>query len=83
MMGFIRNNLDPSKMHGQACDGASNISGKIRGAAVRIQSQYSLAFYIHCASHHLNLAVVASFEDQSVRNMIGIVKRLSLFLCAP
>ena len=79
MINFVRNNLDPSKMRGQAYDGASNMSGKIRGAAARIQSQYPLAFYTHCASHCLNLAVVASFEDRSVRNMIGIVKRLSLF----
>ena len=83
MMGFVRNNLDPSKMCGQAYDGASNMSGKIRGVAARIQSQYPLAFYTHCASHCLNLAVVASFEDRSVRNMIGIVKRLSLFFCTP
>ena len=49
---------------------------------MRIQSQYPLAFYTHCASHCLNLVVVASFEDRSVRNMIGIVKRLSLFFSA-
>ena len=83
MMGFVSNNLDPSKMRGQAYDGASNMSGKIRGAAARIQSQYPLAFYTHCASHCLNLAVVASFEDRSVRNMIGIVKRLSFFSAHP
>ena len=58
------------------------MSGKIRGAAARIQSQYPLVFYTHCASHCLNLAVVASFEDRSVCNMIGIVKRLSLFFSA-
>ena len=79
MLGFVTNHLDPSKLSGQAYDGASNMSGKIRGAAARIQSQYPLALYIHCASHCLNLAVVASFEDQSVRNMIGVVKRLSIF----
>ena len=28
MLGFIRNHLDPLKMHGQAYDGASNMSGK-------------------------------------------------------
>ena len=82
MMGFVRNNLNPSKMRGQAYDGASNMSGKIRGAAARIQFQYPLAFHTHCASHCLNLAVVASFEDRSVHNMIGIVKRLSLYFSA-
>ena len=82
MLGFVISHLDPSKMRGQAYDGASNMSGKIRGAAARIQSQYPLALYTHCASHCLNLAVVASFEGQSVRNMIGVVKRLSIFFSA-
>ena len=66
--------LDPSKMHGLAYDGASNMFGKISGAAARIQSQYPLALYTHCASHCLILEVDASFQDRSVRNMIGIVK---------
>ena len=47
--------------------------GKIKRAAARIQSQYPLVLYTHCASHCLNLAVVASFEEKSVCNMIGVV----------
>ena len=58
------------------------MSGKTNGAAARISSQYSLALYTHCASHCLNLAVVASFEEASVRNMIGVVNRLSVFFFA-
>ena len=34
--------------------------GRIKGAAARNQAQYPLALYNHCASHCLNLAVVAS-----------------------
>ena len=30
----------------------------------------------------MNLAVVASFEEVSVRNMMGVVNRLSVFLCS-
>ena len=61
------------------------MSGKTRTnrAAFRISSQYSLAFYTHCTSHCLNLAVVASFEEVSVHNMIGVVKQLSIFFFAP
>lgn len=72
MLSFVTDNFDPSKMRGQAYDGASNMSGKTRGAAARICSKYPLALYTHCASHCLNLAVVASFEEASVRNMIGV-----------
>ena len=82
MLGFITDHLDPSKMRGQAYDGASNMSGKTNGAAARISSKYRLALYTHCASHCLNLAVVASLEEVSVRNMIGVVNRLSVFFFA-
>ena len=81
-LGFLTNRLDPSKMQGQAYDGASNMSGKTSGTAARISSVYPLALYTHCASHCLNLAVVASFQEVSVRNMIGIVNRLSVFFFA-
>ena len=30
---FVKNHLDPSKMRGQAYDGASNMSGKTTGTA--------------------------------------------------
>ena len=82
MLGFIRNHLDPSKMRGQAYDRASNMSGKTNGAAARISSQYPLSLYTHCTSHCLNLVVVPSFEEVSVHNMIGVVKRLSIFFFA-
>ena len=82
MLGFVTDHLDPSKMHDQAYDGASNMSGRRNGVAARISSVYPLALYTHCASHSLNLAVVASFEAPSVRNMIGVVHRVSTFFFA-
>ena len=39
MLSFVRNQLDPSKLHGQVYDGESNISGKTNRAAARIFSQ--------------------------------------------
>lgn len=82
ILGFITKHLDPMKLRGQAYDGASNMSGKTKGTAARISSLYPLALYTHCASHSLNLAVVASFEEVSVRNMIGVLNRLSVFFFA-
>ena len=55
------------------------MSRKTNGAAARISSQYPLSLYTHCTSHCLNLAVVSSFEEVSVHNMIGVVKGLSIF----
>ena len=65
-------------MHGQAYDGTSNMSGKTKRPASRISSQYPLTLYNHCALHCLNLTVVASFEEVSVRIMIGVENRLSV-----
>ena len=81
MLDFLRSQqLDPTKLRGQVYDGVGNMSGKTNGAAARISSQYPLALYTHCASHCLNLAVVSSFDEVSVRNMIGVVNRVSVFL---
>ena len=81
--GFIQSSgLDPTKLRGQAYDGAGNMAGKTNGAAAIITRDYPLASYLHCASHSLNLAVVKSLEVQSVRNMIGIITRVSLFFHA-
>ena len=82
MLGFVTDHLDPSKMRGQAYDGASNMSGRRNGVAAKISSVYPLTLYTHCASHSLNLAVVASFEEPSVRNMIGVIHRVSTFFFA-
>ena len=77
-----KHDLDPTKLHGQGYDGAGNMSGKIKGAAARITSQFPLAVYTHCASHCLNLTVVSSLEEVGVRNMIGVVNRVSNFFSA-
>ena len=74
--------LDLTKLRGQAYDGAGNMAGPIRGTAAQISAQYPLAFYLHCASHSLNLAVVKSLQVTSVRNMMGIVDRVSVFFAA-
>ena len=44
----------------------------------RIMSSFPLALYVHCSSHCLNLAV-SSLAEVAVRNMIGIVNRVSIF----
>ena len=83
MISFLdKQGLDLTKLRGQAYDGAGNMSGKTNGAAALITSQYPLALYVHCASHCLNLAVVKSLEESNIRNMIGVVNRVSLFFSA-
>ena len=71
--------LDLSYLHGQAYDGASNMSRAINGAASLISKNYPLALYVHCASHCLNLAVVKSFQNTSIPNMMGVVEKVFFF----
>ena len=58
------------------------MAGSVRGTATLITTQYPQALYLHCASHSLNLVVVKSLEVTSVRNMMGVVDRVSVFLAA-
>ena len=83
LTGFIKSSgLDLNKLRGQAYDGAGKMAGKAKGSAAIITSDYPPALYLHCTSHSLNLAVVKSLEVQSVRNMIGVINKVSLFFQA-
>ena len=79
---FDAHGLNGANLRGQAYDGAGNMSGKTNGAAAIITSKYPQALYLHCSSHCLNLAVVKSLDVTSVRNMIGVVNRVSTFFFA-
>ena len=76
-----KNHLDPKLLRGQEYDGASNLAGKVKGAAAIITSKHSLALYFHCASHQLNLAVMKSAELISAKNLMGTCKNYMIFLC--
>lgn len=49
--------LDMANCRGQAYDGASNMSGTVKGCSTLIRQQYPKAIYQHCRSHLLNLAI--------------------------
>ena len=74
-----KNDLDPELLRGRGYDGASNMTGKVKGAAAIITSKHPLALYFHCASHQLNLAVIKSVELISVKNLMGTCKKLHDF----
>ena len=72
-------NIPGAMIRGQGYDGASNMSGKNRGVAKIIQNQYPLAKYVHCASHALNLCVVEACKVEAIRNMMSLLKELSMY----
>ena len=52
------------------------MAGSVRGTAALITA------HLHRASHSCNLAVVKSLQVTSVRNMMGVVDRVSVFFAA-
>ncbi|KAJ8891699.1 hypothetical protein PR048_004228 [Dryococelus australis] len=42
---------------GQGYDGASSISGYLHGAQAYVRKGHSMALYVNCSTHYLNLAL--------------------------
>ncbi|KAK4269941.1 hypothetical protein QN277_023034 [Acacia crassicarpa] len=55
---FSKLGLSLSKCRGQGYDGASNMRGEFKGLKSLILADNTSAFYIHCFSHQLQLALV-------------------------
>lgn len=72
-------NLDITLCRGQAYDGGANMSGKIKGVQARISSIQPLAFFTHCASHRLNLAISTACTVPSIRNAVGVISGVATF----
>jgi len=63
----------------QGYDGAGSMAGKRKGVAARIMKKYPKAFYIHCASHILNLCIVEATSIIDVRNMMNVTSCVAWF----
>ena len=71
--------LDPSKIHGQAYDGAAVMSSNRAGVQAKIKEFAPLALYTHCYSHCLNLSLASACKLQEVCNLIGVINEVHLF----
>ncbi|XP_020695550.1 zinc finger MYM-type protein 1-like [Dendrobium catenatum] len=76
-------NLSHSKIRGQGYDGASNMSGEFNGLKALFLDDNKSAYYIHCFSHQLQLALVAVAKNHvqiallftiisNVMNIVGV-----------
>lgn len=80
---LICNRLQISKCHGQAYDGASNISGHLNGVAARIQKEQPKAHYVHCVAHSLNLCLQDCGQNCiTIREALTVTTELALIICA-
>ncbi|XP_061181206.1 zinc finger MYM-type protein 1-like [Saccostrea echinata] len=69
--------IDIAKMRAQGYDGAANMSGKYSGVQARIRQVVPGALYVHCKSHCLNLAVVHSCSNKSIRSVMTTVQEIA------
>ncbi|XP_031282487.1 zinc finger MYM-type protein 1-like [Pistacia vera] len=62
---FVKHGLSLTSLRGQGYDGASNMRGEFNGLKTLILRENKLAFYIHCFSHQLQLALVKVVSNHS------------------
>jgi hypothetical protein len=74
--------LDLSRLRGQAYDGASVMSAP-NGVRGRIQQVASLALYVHCWSHRLNLSLVSGCDIAEVRIVFNVLNDVHNFFDPP
>ena len=61
----------------QAYDGASNMSGHIRGVTARLKQEESAALHVHCLAHSLNLCLQdAARVCSPIRDCLHLVMEL-------
>ena len=69
--------VDGDKLRAQGYDGAANMSGKHQGVQAHVRQRFPEAVYVHCKSHCLNLAIVHSCKDASVRTLMGTIQDIA------
>ncbi|KAL5774680.1 hypothetical protein ACOSP7_012237 [Xanthoceras sorbifolium] len=60
---FSRHALNVQNIRGQGYDGASNMRGEWNGLQALFLSECPYAYYIHCMTHRLQLALVGSSRE--------------------
>lgn len=81
--GLILCNIDVSNLRGQGYDGASNMSGHLKGTQACIAKDHPTALYVHCAAHNLNLAISSASGIPPIRNCMGTIEKVYTFFNTP
>lgn len=69
-------------LRGQGYDGASSMSGNLKGVQAQIMENYPTALYVHCCNHVLNLVLSKSCSVVSIRNSLATVQEIVTFFRA-
>lgn len=74
-----KNGLQKHNLVALTTDGASNMTGRIKGAAALVKEQVPSLQHIHCLSHNLNLVIVAAAKDIYIQTMFATVQSAYTF----
>ncbi|CAG9815531.1 unnamed protein product [Phaedon cochleariae] len=80
---MIEVGLDVKYLVSQGYDGASAMSGALRGAQAIVRESYPKALYVHCSSHCFNLALSDGCSVAEVRNCLGTIETTYNFFSFP
>lgn len=72
--------LNLKNLRKQGYDGGSNMWGKNNGVQALILEDQPLAVYTHCFNHKFNLCISKACEIPEIRNMVGNIGSISVFL---
>ena len=73
--------LDTDRCRCQTYDGAGNMAGKQKGAAIQFQLKIgnTKATYFHCASHQLNLALSKASKVPEIHKVVCLMQTVGVF----
>ncbi|KAE9528830.1 hypothetical protein AGLY_012405 [Aphis glycines] len=75
----LTNNIDFKNIVGESFDGAANMRGEFNGLHAYIKNQNEKSVYVWCHAHILNLCICDSCENIYLKNLFGLLNRLSTF----
>jgi len=75
--------IEVQYLRGQGYDGATSMSGRFNSVQACIKKECKTAIYVHCSSHSLNLAVFYACGLQGIRNTMGTIEKVFVFLNNP
>jgi len=75
--------IEMQYIRGQGYDGAASMSGRFNGVQSCIKKEYKTAIYVHCSAHSLNLAITYACGVQGIRNTMGTIEKVFVFLNTP
>ncbi|KAK5824990.1 hypothetical protein PVK06_019792 [Gossypium arboreum] len=70
---LLQHSFDIQNIRGQGYDGASNMRGEFNGLQALILNDCRYAYYVHCFSHHLQLALLQEFKSRFNKNVVDLL----------